>query len=84
MFVLKSPLFSILLLTLLGCASSVEDEYLDNPAVPGSAYVTEAFTFYVEPPLHPEWKPVKFYFKDCEENGLGNHISRTSYSCSYP
>lgn len=81
---------------LVGCSST--DEYeerrysyghedgaiIENPNVPASAFAADSFTFYVEPPYHPEWKPEKFYFKDCEETGIGNHISKTSYSCTYP
>lgn len=74
--------FSLLVLV-SGCASS-SDEVVENPNVPAAAFAADGFTFYVEPPLHPEWKPVKFYFKNCEETGFGNHISKTAYSCTYP
>lgn len=65
------------------CASTSDYEN-ENPNIPAAAYAADGFTFDVAPPIHPEWKPIKFYFKDCELSSVGDHISKTEYDCFYP
>ena len=81
---MRRVLTSLFLVTALaGCAST--DEKLDfNPNIPAAAYSSDGFPVYVSFPLHPEWKPVEFFFKGCDETGVGSHYSKTSYECTYP
>lgn len=76
-----SRFFALVLLA--GCASSEEDRYY-NPNIPAAAYIADSIPIHVAPPIHPPWKPVEFFFKGCEETGVGNHFSKTSYECTYP
>ena len=61
------------------------EDYDDESQASGHAYVTDAIN--IRTPMKvsdPDWKPIRFYFKDCTEVGERFYYSRTSYDCTYP
>ena len=82
--------FLLSTIVLFGCATGddfddeTHDEYMERSKASAHAYAAEGFIVHRAPPQHPEWKPTKFYFKECEDTGVGTHISKTSYTCTYP
>ncbi|MBC86490.1 MAG: hypothetical protein CL677_04860 [Bdellovibrionaceae bacterium] len=74
----------------LGCATSKSENFgmadLDeNSQAHGSAFLTDAI--HIRKPMElsaPDWRPIRFYFKDCTEVGERFYYSKTSYDCTYP
>lgn len=75
-------------LSLLGCASSSEREFIPEldggNQAPGAAYTGDSMHFRKEMPLHKDWRPLEFYYKHCAGIGDLPYYSKTAYECSGP
>ncbi|MGE0762010.1 MAG: hypothetical protein AB7N80_01905 [Bdellovibrionales bacterium] len=50
----------------------------------GAAYTADSMHFRKPMPSRPNWKPMEFYFKHCNEIDEKPYYSKTAYECSGP
>lgn len=77
------------ILGLLACSSSGSNrefipELDGNNSAPGAAFTADGMHFRKEMPLHKDWRPLEFYFKQCAQIDEKPYYSKTAYECSKP
>ena len=85
---MRTLLIFLVLTIILGCASSEKtqgmEDYSEGSQASGHAYVTDAIMIRGPMPYRPEWKPIEFYYKRCEEVGQRHPWTATYYECTMP
>jgi hypothetical protein len=73
-----------------GCASS-DPAYETSMFLPDSSLNSQAHgaaysNMMIQKPIpsRPNWKPVDFYYKQCDAIDSRSYFSKTSYDCSEP
>ncbi|MCB0411343.1 MAG: hypothetical protein KDD22_02385 [Bdellovibrionales bacterium] len=81
-------LFLGLLLSQLACGcaststSSMIPELDGGSQAVGAAYAGDSMHFRKSMPLHQDWRPMEFYFKECSLIDDKPYYSKTAYSCA--
>ena len=85
-----AALLLAIFLTLTACASGSKSTettmMLPDPdgasQAEGAAYAADSMHFRKPMPSRPDWKPMDFYYKHCNEIDEKAYYSKTSYECS--